>query len=109
MMRRAIVSSLLVLMFAACGISNAKTETFKVWGNCGMCKKTIEKALDREGIEADWNKTTKKITVTYNSKKYTLLQIHQFVAAAGYDTEKLRGDDMAYSKLHECCQYERKP
>jgi len=22
-----------------------QTETFKVWGNCGMCEKTIEKSL----------------------------------------------------------------
>ncbi len=25
-------------------IKNAKTETVKVYGNCGMCKTTIEKA-----------------------------------------------------------------
>ena len=29
---------------------NKQTETFKVWGNCGMCEKTIEKSLKVKGI-----------------------------------------------------------
>ena len=38
-----------------------KTETFKVYGNCGMCEKTIEGSLKNvKGIDkADWNKETK--------------------------------------------------
>lgn len=35
---------------------NTKTEIFKVWGNCGMCKARIEKAVKEEGAtSADWN------------------------------------------------------
>lgn len=95
---------------AACngGIENRKTLDFKVWGNCGMCKKTIEKSLDKEGIEANWDKNTKQIKVQYDSVKYTEDQIHSMIADAGYDTEKKRGNDVAYSKLHKCCKYERK-
>ncbi|MFA5818076.1 MAG: hypothetical protein WC854_02210 [Bacteroidales bacterium] len=29
-----------------------KTESFKVWGNCGMCKNRIEKAAKTEGEQA---------------------------------------------------------
>ena len=33
--------------------------------------------------------------------------VQRRVAAAGYDTEKFRGDDKAYSELDPCCQYDR--
>ena len=29
----------------------AKSETIKVWGNCGMCKTTIEKAAKKAGAK----------------------------------------------------------
>ncbi len=104
-----ILCSLVLLTFIACNsIANSKTETFKVWGNCGMCKKTIEKALDVKGIKGDWNKKTKMITVSYDSVKFTSQQVHAVICAAGYDTEACKGDDDAYKNLHECCQYERK-
>jgi hypothetical protein len=36
----------LLLSFTACNaqIKNAKTESVKIYGNCGMCETTIEKA-----------------------------------------------------------------
>ena len=47
-----------------------KTETFKVWGNCDMCKARIEKAVKSEGATtADWNKNTKILTVTFDPSK----------------------------------------
>lgn len=55
-----------------------QTETFKVWGNCGMCEKTIEKSLKVKGIvSADLNKETKMITVVFDPKKITLSDIHK--------------------------------
>ncbi len=89
--------------------ANLKTDTFKVWGNCGMCKKTIEKSLKIDGIAtANWDKDSKIITVAYDSVLVSLPQIQQNIAAAGYDTESIKGDDGAYANLHSCCQYERK-
>ena len=86
-----------------------KTSTFKVWGNCGTCKKTIEASLKVKGVEkADWNVKTKMITVTYDESKITLDQIQKHIAAVGYDNDKYKGDDKAYAKLPGCCQYERK-
>lgn len=99
----------LILLFTFFGnIYNPKTETFKVWGNCGMCKKTIETALKKKGVEANWNKKSKIITVTYDSLKYTSQAIHEIICKTGYDTEKCRGNDDAYENLHECCKYERR-
>ncbi len=104
-----IVSGLVLITFIACNsIANSKTETFKVWGNCGMCKKTIENALDAEGIKGDWNKKTKMIVVSYDSLIHNSQQVHAFICSAGYDTETCKADDKVYAKLHECCQYERK-
>ncbi len=87
----------------------AKTETFKVWGNCGMCETTIEGSLDGEGIyKAEWNQESKMIVVAYDTTKYSLPEIHKKIAASGYDTEMEKGNDESYKELPECCKYERK-
>ena len=86
-----------------------KKETFKVWGNCDMCKKTIDKAANSvEGvISAKWSVASSKMTVKYDSSKTTVEAIKKAIAKVGYDTEEYRSDDDTYSKLHHCCQYER--
>lgn len=85
------------------------SSTFKVWGNCEMCKETIEGSLKVEGVStADWNTETKMITVSYDSTKINIDQIEKNIASVGYDNEKYKGDDKAYSELAECCQYDRK-
>lgn len=91
-------------------ISNGiTTSTFKVWGNCEMCKETIEGSLKVEGInKAEWNVDSKMITVAYNTAIISLDQIQKNIAAVGYDNEKYKGDDKAYVELAGCCQYERK-
>ncbi len=86
-----------------------KTESFKVYGNCGMCKKRIEKAAKTDGVSsAEWNKDTKMITVTYDSNSISNEQIQKNIAAAGHDTEKMKAEDKVYEKLPGCCLYERK-
>ena len=90
-------------------VDGLTTVTFKVWGNCGMCKETIESSMKTDDISvADWNKETKIITVSFDDKKITPDQIQKNIASVGYDNEKYKGDDKAYSELPECCQYERK-
>jgi hypothetical protein len=71
-----------------------------------MCKKRIESALDRSGIKfASWDTKTKNLEVVYNNKKISELQIHELVAAAGHDTEKVKATDEVYAKLPFCCLY----
>lgn len=97
------------IMVSSALFAQKKTDSIKVWGNCGMCKKTIETALQKPGVEnANWNKNTKMLTVVYDASVITNTDIQKQVAAAGYDTEQFIGDDSAYEKLHSCCQYERK-
>jgi periplasmic mercuric ion binding protein len=86
-----------------------KSESIKVWGECGMCKKTIEKSAKTAGASAaDWNTETKVLTVSYNAKATNPNKIQQAVAAAGYDTKDYTANNTAYDNLHECCKYERK-
>ena len=89
--------------------STVKTEQFKVYGNCGMCKSTIEKAANSvKGVKsAAWDMKTDTITVSYDTKLTTSDAILQAIAAKGYDSDKCRATDEAYYKLHGCCQYER--
>ncbi len=90
--------------------SAVKSETieFKVFGNCGMCKSRIEKALNVDGVEsAKWDKETKMASVVFNSEKISEDKLHQLAAEVGHDTEKVTAKDETYSKLHGCCKYER--
>lgn len=88
--------------------SDATKAEYKVAGNCGMCEKTIETAAKVKGVtKADWNVDSKILSLTYNSKKISADAILKKVAYAGYDNEKYLAPEEAYSKLHECCKYER--
>lgn len=108
------IKSIMLLLIATIALSAAKaqdvkTDTFKVWGNCGMCKKTIEKAANVNGVQkAEWNRETKVFTLVYNPAVTTNEKIQKAIAAAGYDTENFTGDDKAYEKLPGCCHYDRK-
>lgn len=87
----------------------AMTElSFGVRGNCGMCKSTIEKAVNNvEGVaSANWDVDKKKIDVTFDSSKTDEMAIHNAIAASGYDTEKVAGNEEAYQNLPSCCQYD---
>ena len=82
---------------------------FKVYGNCGMCKKTIEGALSNAKgvVKAVWNKETKMMEVTFHEHKITLDEIKKKIAGVGYDTDEFKATDKSYNGLPGCCQYER--
>ena len=86
-----------------------KKETIKVWGNCGMCKKVIEKAAKSAGaITAYWNEDSKALKVSYAVNRTSGTKIQQAVARSGYDTRDFTADNKAYNNLPGCCQYDRK-
>lgn len=92
--------------------NTTKTQTIKVYGECGMCKKRIEKAATTvDGVQsAVWDENTKSLTVKYSQfKKEAVDNVQKKIADAGHDTEKYRATDAAYQKLPDCCHYERKP
>ena len=89
--------------------SNQKTDTIKVFGECGMCKNRIEKAIKVDGISsAVWSEDTKLLTVSYDSAIISNEDIQKKIAAVGHDTEKYKTPDEVYKKLPGCCKYDRK-
>lgn len=89
-------------------IDHAKTGTYKVYGNCGMCKKKIEKSININGqAKGVWDKKTKLVVITYDSTQTDADHILRRVADAGYDNEKFLADAAVYNKLHTCCRYKR--
>jgi hypothetical protein len=100
--------SFLFISLSTLGFAQAKTEKFNVSGECGTCKKKIEKAAKSAGATyALWNVDSKLLTVKYNSSSSNKAKIEQAIAGAGYDTPDYKATDDAYHKLDECCQYER--
>lgn len=103
-----ILFSIITLSATAQNSATAE-QTIKVWGNCGMCKTTIEKAAKKAGTtSASWDKDTKELKVSFDTAKTSAQRIQMAIAKAGYDTQDMTGDDKAYSKLPACCHYDRK-
>ena len=105
-----LVTITVLLSFTSCNaqIKNATTETVKIYGNCGMCEKTIEKAGNlKDIVKIDWNVDTKMATITYDTKKTNQDEILRRIALSGYDSDKFLAPDDVYNNLHGCCQYDR--
>ncbi|REE05547.1 heavy-metal-associated domain-containing protein [Marinoscillum furvescens] len=73
---------------------------------CEMCQYTIEKDMAFEkGVEsATLDLDTKKLLVTFNSKKTSPETIRKRITLIGYDADSLKRDAKAHSKLPYCCQ-----
>src|SRR5689334_4524044 len=100
--------SFLLIAITSAGFAQAKTETFKVSGECGSCKKKIESAAKKAGASyAVWNIDSKELTIKYNSTSTNTAKIQKAIAVVGYDTPDYKASDEAYNKLDDCCQYER--
>lgn len=78
---------------------------FKVFGNCGMCKSRIEKAVKIDEVKyAKWNKDSKMLKIAYEST-VSADSLHKRITAVGHDTELMKADDKVYKKLPKCCLY----
>lgn len=102
----------IIFSIFAVNTSNAqttKTETIKVWGNCGMCKTTIEKSAKKAGAKtASWDEDSKELKVTYVVDKTSSAKIQEAIAKSGYDTQDFTAVKTAYNNLPGCCKYDRK-
>jgi len=107
---KSIMVALFVLSITSCNaqLKNIKTETVKVFGNCGMCKSTIEKAGNKKKETiVKWNKDSKIATISYDSLKTSKTDILKRVALVGYDNEMFVSPNDTYDDLPGCCQYGR--
>ncbi len=102
------ITVLLSTTIAGAQIKNAKTESIKIYGNCGMCETKIEKAGNLKNIaNVDWNKDTNLAILTYDATKTNPDEILKRIALVGYDSDKFLAPAETYSKLDKCCQYDR--
>ncbi len=99
---------LIVAYTATAQKKNEKTDSIYVYGECGQCKDRIEKTLKRMNVYAsNWDIDSKILVVTYDSNVITREQIERKMAFVGHDTKIFKADDRTYSKLPDCCHYER--
>ena len=98
---------LIALLFLANqSIAQKVTTTFMVDGVCGMCEERIEKAAKIKGVKkVSWDVDSHDFTVTYDSSKVALINIHQAIANVGHDTELVKAPDEIYANIHGCCKY----
>ncbi|WP_188050973.1 DUF3347 domain-containing protein [Flavobacterium sp. GP15] len=100
---------LLTFTISSAQIKNSVTENVKIYGNCGMCEKTIEKAGNLKNVATvDWNKDSKMASISYDSKKTSQDEVLKRIALAGYDSDTFLAPDNVYNELPGCCQYDRK-
>ena len=108
MKRKILMSLSLIFIFGLTLFAQeTKTEEFEVAGKCGMCKSRIEKAAKSvEGVsEAEWNKETKMLKLTFDISTTDVEKVHLAVARVGHDTPIHKADDEVYWKLPSCCLY----
>ena len=102
------ITMLLSLTVGHAKIKNPKTEYVTVYGNCGMCQETIEKAGSLKNVaKVNWNMGTKVATIIYDATKTNLDEILKRIALSGYDSDTFLAPDEVYNNLHGCCQYDR--
>lgn len=83
--------------------------TFKVFGNCEMCKNRIEKAAKGKGVvSANWNVDTKIFSLEYDPSATSPEKVQQRIANVGHDTQLKKAKDLVYNELPACCHYREK-
>ena len=106
------LSLALVMFFATLNAQaqngNEKTVQIKTSAVCGMCKKSLEKAMAYEkGVKkSTLDVDSKMLTVTYDSKKTNEDKIRKAVNETGYDADEKPATPRAYNKLDDCCRKE---
>lgn len=84
--------------------------TFKVKGECGMCKERIETTAKKSGATyANWNSDSQQLIVEYDAGKVSPDEILKKIADVGHDNEKYSATDEVYRNLPGCCLYPREP
>lgn len=108
---KAIIPFVFLLFISAMAVPSfaqkkVQEDSIKVAGNCAMCKKRIESALDKNGIKhVNWDIDKKVLFVAYRNDKITREELHKLIAETGHDTDQVQAADSVYAKLPFCCLY----
>lgn len=73
---------------------------------CNICKKNIEKAVNRVPgtIDVKVDKNEKVAHINYDKSKTDLSKIENAITMAGYDANDKKADKDAYNNLDDCCK-----
>ncbi len=96
MMRQLIFVAAILFPMMAFVQGNPEKVEFKVHGNCGGCKATIEKAAMTDGVtKAEWSVETKMLSLTYDPETVSLENVYQRIADTGYAFDRIeaKGSD----------------
>lgn len=98
----------LITTFSISAFAQSDSTSFKVAGNCGMCKKRIEASVMGPSVSmANWNVKSKIMIVKFDPARIKSDHLQQKVAAVGHDTDKFTADKAVYDELPGCCLYDR--
>lgn len=101
-----VVCILFISIYSNAQQGKVLVDSFKVDGNCDMCKKRIEDAAYIKGVKrAEWSKSTQQLVIFYKSDKTSLQAVAENVALAGHSNEIAKAKEEDYNKLPECCHY----
>jgi hypothetical protein len=84
----------------------SNTIMFHTSAQCGMCKETIEGAMNFErGIQfVELNMENMFLTVKYRTKVHNEASIKKLVAELGYSAGDVKANEKAMNELPKCCQ-----
>ncbi len=84
----------------------SNTIEFHTSAQCGMCKETIEGAMNYErGIQfVELNMENMFLTVKYKTKIHNEDSIKKLVAELGYSAGEVGANEKAMNDLPKCCQ-----
>lgn len=109
-MKAELISAIVIFLLAGLTVqAKTKHEKINVKGQCDMCEKRIETAVKSvDGVtSAQWDKSDKSLTVSYDDTRTAMQKIQTSIAMAGHDTEMFSASESGYNKLPGCCQYKR--
>lgn len=105
-----IASMLLLLSTVAFGQKPPKVQTADITTSavCGHCEEAITEALTyHKGVLAmSMDMETKVVSVRYKTKKTSVEDLRNKIAALGYNADEVPASREAYAKLSPCCQKE---
>jgi mercuric ion binding protein len=101
-----IVMMIFTLFTGQISAQKSKTIEFHTSAQCGMCKNTIEEAMNFErGIQfVELNLENMFLTVKYKTKIHTEESVKNLVSKLGYSAGEVKANEKAMNDLPKCCQ-----
>ena len=101
-----ILMTVISMLSTQTNAQKSNTIEFHTSAQCGMCKETIEGAMNYErGIQfVELNMENMFLTVKYKTKIHNEDSIKKLVAELGYSAGEVEANEKAMNDLPKCCQ-----